>query len=279
MFRSVEVITLWKTGSKMDLRLKGRVAIVTGSSQGIGKAIALGLSQEGVRVSICARNEKQLNETAREIESTTGVEVYAVQTDLTKEDDIRRFVAKTAEVLGRIDILVNNAGVSTMAPVVDMTEDEWDYNMDVNAKGVFLCSRAVARQMIKQGEGGKIVSLGSIAGKSGSQYYAHYNASKAAVIAFTASLARELAPYKINVNAVCPGIVETSMHAREIKWTAKLRGMKEEEVKSGYLAFTPLGRIEQPEDVAKLVVFLASEEADFITGQAINVDGGIMTRR
>lgn len=260
------------------MRLLNKVAIVTGAGTGIGHAIALTLANEGANVVIGDVKEDLAKRTASEIEAM-GRKSLGVKCDVRYSREVENMVQKTVDKFGRIDILVNNAGVSTMAPVVDMTEEEWDYNLDVNAKGVFLCSRAVARQMIKQGEGGKIVSLGSIAGKSGSQYYAHYNASKAAVIAFTGSLARELAPHKINVNAVCPGTVETSMQAREIKWTAKLRGMKEEEVKEGYIAFTPLGRLEQPEDVAKLVVYLASEEADFITGQAINVDGGIMTRR
>lgn len=260
------------------MRLRNKVAIVTGAGTGIGHAIALALAKEGANVVIGDVKEDSARTTATEIEAMRR-KTLAVKCDVRSSSEVENMVQKTLEKFGKINILVNNAGVSTMALVVDMTEEEWDFNLDVNAKGAFLCSRAVARQMIKQGEGGKIINLGSIAGKSGEQYYAHYNASKAAVIAFTASLARELAPYKINVNAVCPGSVQTSMQLRELKWGANLRGMPEEEIKEWMVAITPLGRLEQPEDVAKLVVFLASEEADFITGQAINVDGGIMTRR
>jgi acetoin reductase-like protein len=260
------------------MRLRNKVAIVTGAGTGIGHAIALALAKEGANVVIGDIKENSARTTATEIEAMRR-KTLAVKCDVRSSSEVENMVQKTLEKFGKINILVNNAGVSTMALVVDMTEEEWDFNLDVNAKGAFLCSRAVARQMIKQGEGGKIINLGSIAGKSGEQYYAHYNASKAAVIAFTASLARELAPYKINVNAVCPGSVQTSMQLRELKWGANLRGMPEEEIKEWMVAVTPLGRLEQPEDVAKLVVFLASEEADFITGQAINVDGGIMTRR
>jgi acetoin reductase-like protein len=260
------------------MRLRNKVAIVTGAGSGIGHAIALALAKEGANVVIGDVKEDSARTTATEIEAMRR-KTLVVKCDVRSSSEVENMVQKTLEKFGKINILVNNAGVSTMALVVDMTEEEWDFNLDVNAKGAFLCSRAVARQMIKQGEGGKIINLGSIAGKSGEQYYAHYNASKAAVIAFTASLARELAPYKINVNAVCPGSVQTSMQLRELKWGAKLRGMPEEEIKEWMVAITPLGRLEQPEDVAKLVVFLASEEADFITGQAINVDGGIMTRR
>lgn len=260
------------------MRLRNKVAIVTGAGTGIGHAIALALAKEGANVVIGDIKEDSAKTTATEIEAI-GRKTLVVKCDVRSSSEVENMVQKTLEKFGKINILVNNAGVSTMALVVDMTEEEWDFNLDVNAKGAFLCSRAVARQMIKQGEGDKIINLGSIAGKSGEQYYAHYNASKAAVIAFTASLARELAPYKINVNAVCPGSVQTSMQLRELKWGANLRGMPEEEIKNWMVAITPLGRLEQPEDVAKLVVFLASEEANFITGQAINVDGGIMTRR
>jgi NAD(P)-dependent dehydrogenase (short-subunit alcohol dehydrogenase family) len=156
-----------------------------------------------------------------------------------------------------------------------MKEEEWDYNMEVNAKGVFLCSKAVATQMIKRGEGGKIVNIASMAGKRGALYLAHYCASKFAVIGFTKSLALELAEHKINVNAVCPGYVETEMQQRELIWESLLEKTSPEKIKSKYINETPLGRLEQPEDVANVVLFLCESASDFMTGQAINVTGGV----
>jgi NAD(P)-dependent dehydrogenase (short-subunit alcohol dehydrogenase family) len=159
----------------------------------------------------------------------------------------------------------------------ELTEEEWDYNMNVNAKGVWLVSKHVAPHMIKKRKG-KIVNTASMASKIGAPLLAHYSASKFAVIGFTQAISKELAPYNINVNAVCPGFVKTSMQDREIVWEAKLRGIDEpEKVREEYIKQTPLGRLCYPEDVAKVVLFLASEDADFLTGQAINVTGGACT--
>jgi NAD(P)-dependent dehydrogenase (short-subunit alcohol dehydrogenase family) len=145
----------------------------------------------------------------------------------------------------------------------------------VNAKGVFLCCQAEVRQFIKQGGRGKIINIGSIASKRPAQLLSHYAASKFAVLGFSKSLAAELARHNINVNCVCPGLVKTSMQDREVGWEAKLRGISEEKVKEEYVEAIPLGRLEEPEDVAKLILFLASEDADYITGQAFNVAGGM----
>ncbi|HEX5498909.1 MAG TPA: SDR family NAD(P)-dependent oxidoreductase, partial [Thermomicrobiales bacterium] len=210
-----------------------------------------------------------------------GTEAASLRLDVTQRGEIGAAVQEIARRRGRIDIWCNNAGVSTMNRFVDLTEREWDFNMDVNAKGVFLCSQAVARQMMGQapdaasGLRGKIVNTASMAGKRGGVgFLAHYVASKFAVVGLTQATAAELAPHRITVNAVCPGYVRTGMQEREVAWEAGLRGVDAAEVERLYVADTPLGRIETPEDVAGVVAFLASASADFITGEAINVNGG-----
>ena len=165
--------------------------------------------------------------------------------------------------------------VSTMNPVVDLTEQEWDVNMDVNAKGVFLTNQAAVRHFLNSGTRGAIVNTASLAAKIGAPLLAHYSASKFAVLGFTQALAREVAEHGIRVNCVCPGFVRTSMQHREIAWEAKLRGMSEEAVREEYVSLTPLGRLEEPRDVADAVVFLASDAARFITGEALNISGGV----
>ncbi len=258
------------------MRFAEKVVTVTGAGSGIGRAIALAFAREGARVVVGDVNEDAAQKTAQEIRALGG-RTLAVRVDVTKRPEVEAFFKKAVEEFGKVDIAANNAGVSTMNPVVDLTEEEWDFNMDVNAKGVFLCCQAVARYMIKQGFG-RIVNTASMGGKHGIPFLAHYCASKFAVIGFTQSLALELSKYKINVNCVCPGLVRTSMQEREVVWEAKLRGMTPEEVKDEYIRMTPLGRLEVPEDVAKIVTFLASDDAEFMTGQAVNITGGIEMR-
>lgn len=261
----------------MSMRLVGKAAIVTGAGAGIGRAIAVALAREGASVVACDIDEETAQETSRIIKEEGGSSL-PVRMDVRSSTGIDRAVRSTLEHFGGINILVNNAGVSTMSRVVDMTEEEWDHNMDVNAKGVFLCSRAVVREMLRRGGSGKIVNVASMAGKRGAPLLAHYCASKFAVVGFTQSLALELAPHRINVNAVCPGYVETDMQRRELRWQAELEGRTPEEVKAEYITSTPLGRLEKPEDVARVVVFLCTSDADFMTGQSINVTGGIEMR-
>jgi NAD(P)-dependent dehydrogenase (short-subunit alcohol dehydrogenase family) len=255
------------------LKLTGKIALVTGAGKGIGRAISQALAKEEAIVIVCDLDKDAAEETVRSVE-VMGYLSLPLWMDVTSSDSIDKTIHDIIDRFGKIDILVNNAGVSTMTKVVDMTEEEWDFNMDVNAKGVFLCSRAVEKMMIKNDVGGKIVNISSMAGKKGAKFLAHYCASKHAVIGFTKSLALELAPYNINVNSVCPGYVNTSMQHRELVWEAELEGTTPEEIKANYIALTPLGRLEEPEDVAKVVVFLCSDESNFITGQAINVTGG-----
>jgi len=261
--------------SSVKMRLFKKVAIVTGAGTGIGRGIAKRLAKEGAIVVVTDLNEETTNNTGGEIRSMGG-ESLTVKMDVRSSDQINEMIRRTLDKFGKIDILVNNAGVSTMAPVVDMTEEEWDYNLDVNAKGTFLCTKLVLRQMIKQGKGGRIVCVSSLAGKFGNKYYSHYSASKWAVIGFVKSVAMEVAQHQITVNAVCPGRVGTSMEERELGWEAKYLKMSVEDMKKAYLDTVPLGRLETPEDVAKLVVFLASDEADYITGEAIEVTGGML---
>ena len=177
--------------------------------------------------------------------------------------------------LGPLDLVCANAGVSTMRKVQDLTEEDWDFNMGVNAKGVFLTNREAIRRWLPRGTKGSIVNTASLAAKVGAPLLAHYSASKFAVVGFTQGLAREVAAAGIRANCVCPGFVRTSMQEREVQWEATLRGMTPDQVVADYVAQTPLGRLEEPEDVSRVVVFLHSDLARFMTGQAINVTGGV----
>jgi NAD(P)-dependent dehydrogenase (short-subunit alcohol dehydrogenase family) len=197
--------------------------------------------------------------------------------DVTSAEETERIFDEAEKFLGPLDLVIANAGVSSMRRVVDLSEKDWDFNMDVNAKGVFLTNREAVRRFLASGTKGRIVNTASLAGKTGVPLLAHYAASKFAVVGFTQSLAKEVAADGIRVNAVCPGFVRTSMQEREIAWEAELRGMTAAAVREEYVALTPLGRMEEPEDVAKAVIFLASDLSGFITGESINVTGGVLT--
>lgn len=253
--------------------LKGKSIIVTGSATGIGKAIAVRLAKDGADLLLADINLGGIEELAEDIRSR-GSLCQTIKVDVINSGNVKEMVARCLELYGKIDVAMNNAGVSSMAPVVELTEKDWDYNMDINAKGVFLCCQAQIRAMIHQGHG-KIINTASMAAKRGIPLLAHYTASKWAVVGFSKSLALEAAKHGITVNCVCPGFVETGMQAREIEWEAKMRNMTQEQVRQEYIDLTPLGRLEQPEDVANLVSFLASEDSNFMTGQAINITGGI----
>jgi len=178
--------------------------------------------------------------------------------------------------LGSLSAWVSNAGVSSMSPFLDLPERDWDFNMTVNAKGPFLCGQIAAERFVEQGGGGVIVNLASMAAKKGAApYLAHYVASKFAVVGLTQAMALELAEHGIRVNSVCPGYVETAMQERETQWEASLRGTSPQAVKEGWIAETPLGRIQTPEDVAGVVAFLVGEGAEFMTGESVSVNGGV----
>jgi NAD(P)-dependent dehydrogenase (short-subunit alcohol dehydrogenase family) len=265
--------------TKADSReLCGRNAVITGAGEGIGRCIAMKLAAAGARVAVTDRDLAKAKKTAQEITGSGGT-ALAEELDVTNPVTVHAALDSIVQAWGRIDIWCNNAGVSSMNRFVDVTEAEWDLNLNVNAKGTFLCGQAAARQMLRQEKGpgglrGKIINIASVAGKTGKvPFLAHYIASKFAVVGLTQAMATELAP-SITVNAVCPGYVRTAMQEREIKWEASLRGTSEEAVKQFYLSDTPMGRLEEPDDVAAVVAFLASGAADFMTGVAITVSGG-----
>ena len=254
------------------MKFEGKVALVTGGNRGIGRGIALALSNEGADVAVAARDLTKSQEVAEEIKKL-GRRAIAIKVDVAEWDQVQAMVKQTVDELGRIDISVHNAGVISVAPVEEMTEEEFDRVLAVNVKGVFLCSKAVIPIMKKQG-GGRIINTGSIGGKTSFPTLAHYNASKFAVHGFTHGLAKELARDNITVNAICPGIVRTHMW----DYLADLWKQPGETVEDSWKrhldTLIPQGRAQTPEDMGALVVFFAM--ADNVTGQAWNVDGGFM---
>ena len=254
------------------MRLKGKVIGITGGGSGIGRACALAYADEGAIVAVTDIGDRA-NVVARLIVERGG-RASAFTLDVTDRASIPGVVDAIVAQLGRIDIWHNNAGVSTMGRFVDLTERDWDFNMDINAKGVFNCSQVVARHMIAAG-GGKIINTASMAGKKGDvAFLPHYVASKFAVVGLTQAMAAELASSGITVNAICPGYVVTPMQDNEAGWEGELRGLTPDQVRQLYIDDTPLGRLETAEDVARIAIFLASSDSDFVTGASIDVNGG-----
>ena len=246
------------------MKLKDRVAIVTGGARGIGKAIALTFVREGSKVALVDVDTGILEIAKNEIKKTRE-EVIIISCDVTKSVEVKAMVNQVQKAFGRIDILVNNAGIIRRGSIETVTEEDWDQVIDVNLKGTFNCSKAIVETMKRQ-RYGKIVNISSIAGKMGDITSAPgYGPSKAGVDALTKTLARQLAPYGINVNAVSPHAIETEMSAQ---WS--------EERRKEIIASIPLGRLGKPEDVAEAVLFLASDEASFITGEILDVNGGAL---
>jgi len=257
----------------MDLGLKGRVAIVTGSSQGIGKAIALGLSYEGAKVTICSRNEKQLQERAREIESSTKSEVLHVKVDLTHGEDINRLVGETVKHFKRIDILVNNTGGPPSLTFQETSDQDWQNASNLLLMSVVRACRAVIPHMQKR-RWGRIINMTSFAAKQPADRLILSNTLRAGILGLSKTLSNELAQDGILVNAVCPGWTLTKRVEELAKAQAKSSGKTREEIMEGWEGQIPLKRLAQPNEIANLVVFLASERASYITGAVFQVDGG-----
>jgi 3-oxoacyl-[acyl-carrier protein] reductase len=243
--------------------LKEKVAIVTGASRGIGKEIALTFARQGAKVVLCATKPNLLDDLNGEIEQETGQKSLTFSFDIRNEQQINEVVKKTLDTHSRIDILVNNAGVTRDQLLVLMSEEDWDTVLSVNLKSVFLFTKTVAKKMIRQ-RSGRIINMSSIVGLGGNAGQANYAASKAGVVAFTRSAAKELAKRNITVNAIAPGFIETDM-------TSQLGEKLVGEIKTRI----PLGRLGSAADIANAALFLASEQASYITGQVIRIDGGI----
>jgi len=246
------------------LSLAGKNALVTGGSRGIGKAIAVELAKNGVNVAITFVNNEDLAERTVDEIKKHGVRALAVRADVSMEEDVLNMAKTVKENLGSIDILVNNAGITRDNLLMRMDTEDWDKVIDTNLKGTYLCTKSVIRDMIKK-KSGKIINIASVAGVAGNFGQTNYSASKAGIIGFTKSLAKEVASRGINVNAVAPGLIETDM-------TLALK----EDTKNSLVKNIPMGRLGTVQDIANIVVFLASEKSDYITGQVINVDGGMI---
>lgn len=258
--------------------LEGQVAAVTGAGRGIGRAIALRLAREGAAVVVTDIDEANAEKVAEEIR-TQGGQAVGLKVDVTKKEDAEKMVGEAVARFGRLNILVNNAGIGVIVPLLDADEETWDRVMDVNAKGVLFCSQAAARQMIKQGHGGRIINNVSGAGKiaPGKDLpLGVYAASKHAALGLTKQLGLELSSHQILVTAVCPGIVDTEMWDLIDREAARLQGKPVGSVKAEAVAGVPVGRIQKPEDVANVIAFLASEDASYITAQSFNVCGGML---
>lgn len=246
------------------MNLEGKAALVTGASRGIGREIALELARQGANVAVnFSGSEAKANEVVDEIKAL-GREAFAVKCNVSNSEEVAEMIKGTIDSFGKLDILVNNAGITKDNLLMRLKEEEWDDVININLKGVFLCTKAVTRQMMKQ-RVGRIINIASIVGVSGNPGQANYVAAKAGVIGLTKTTAKELASRNITVNAIAPGFITTDM-------TDKLP----EDVKAEMLKQIPLARLGEPKDIAKITAFLASDDSSYITGQTLHIDGGMV---
>jgi len=246
------------------MKLENKVSFITGAARGIGKEIAIQFAKEGSDLAICDVNEEMLAETKKEIESLTGRKVITGKVDVTSPEEVNGFIKKILDNFDSLDILVNNAGITRDNLLIRMSESEWDTVLNVNLKGAFNCIKAVTRPMMKA-KAGKIINMASIIGIMGNAGQANYSASKGGLIALTKTAAKEFGSRNININAIAPGFIQTDM-------TDKLG----DEAKERLLELIPLRCMGSAEDVAKLALFLASDDSKYITGQVVQVDGGMV---
>ena len=264
----------------MAERLQDLVAMVTGGGQGIGRAIALRLAREGAHVGIVDLNEASARQVAEEV-AELGRRSAAIRADVSSKAECERMVDEVVRELGRLDVAYSNAGIAEFKPIFEISEKDWDRMFAVNAKGVFFTLQATARQMLRQdrprpgGPRGKIINTASIAGRYGGSIMVHYAATKAAVISITQTCARNLAP-DVTVNAICPGIVETDMWRTIDEQWSRAAGWERGEAWKRRVEPIPMGRPETPDDVAGVAAFLASPDSDYMTGQSINIEGGLV---
>ena len=255
---------------------KNKTACITGAGNGIGRAISIAMGNEGYNIVCADINNDHANETLDIIKKNNGLGIV-IKTDVTNFLDIKKMVSNTIESFGSIDVLVNNAGVTRTSGIMDLTEEDWHWIHNVNAKGTFFCLQETARQMIKQKNGGRIINMASVGGKGFVDVSnAIYAASKGAVISLTKTAAQELGKYEITVNAICPGITHTKILSNIIKKRSLEQNKTESEIIKHYVRDIPLGRANEPEDIAAMVVFLSSEGAKNISGQSYNIDGGLI---
>lgn len=259
------------------MKLKGKVALITGSAQGIGKAIAIEMAKEGASLVLTDIKEEKLRETYEKdiasIYKSENVVGCHLKLDVTNEEQIQETIDKIVKHFGRIDILVNNAGVLSSYPIVELEEKEWDRIININLKGTFLVTKTVLGDMMERKEG-CIINIASDSGITGKKYLSHYCSSKFGMIGFTQSVANEVAEYNITVNAVCPGPTATEIYHTDREMQSKIRGISKEDIIREENKTIPLGRPAQPNEIARLVVFLASDDNTYITGEAINISGG-----
>lgn len=254
------------------MRLKDKVAVVTGGGSGIGEGISIELAKEGAKVVVTDIDEKSAEEVAIKIKSNGGIAEY-FKLDVTNSENIHFVTEKVKEIFGLIDIWVNSAGISIITPFFNHTEELWDLTMDINLKGQFLCCKEAIKQMLENG-GGSIINMSSQSGKVGTNNYQAYCASKFGVIGLTQSLSKEFAQNGIRINSICPGVVNTPMWEKQTADYGRKRNIEPDKVMDYFRGKIPAKRLGTVEDIAKLVVYLASDDSSYITGQALNVNGG-----